>query len=243
MRHIILLDNKIKVSDYQKWVTEDTAFWEKHLGVTPTYELVPTDYSDYPTYVDEDKDIRPTYAYLQNLTKEVVKKHGEFAFDFIMVMIHEDNWKSDTTPDIKGDGIWGTNYSYIFGKQCLEYCRWDKDKLANTFGTAYHERHHSFDALIKQELGIDIQPILNVSRYDNEITHGNTAPWKYIRHKENLESLRIMKPYLQQAFEKRKNRHEEVVKGLMGTVINLATQVVYMLKMRKNKKDGIPRML
>lgn len=239
MRHVILLDNKISDKDYKKWVKDDTAFWKEHLGITPTYEVVDTDYSDYPTYID-GKLIRPTYNYLQELTTSVVKKHGDFAFDFIMVMIHEDNWKSDTTPDIKGDGIWGTNYSYVFGKQCLDYCRWDKDNSANTFGTAYHERHHSFDAIIKVETGIDIQPILRVTAYDHQITHGNLKPWKYIRHKENLESLRIMKPYLVKALEVRKAKHEEVMKGLMKQIINLGTQLLYLLRMEMNRKYGLP---
>jgi len=238
MRHIILKDKKITQLAFQKWKLEDIAFWEKHLGVTPTYEVVTTDYSDYPTYIDSDGDIRPTQAYLQSLTTSVVKKHGDFAFDFIMVMIHEDNWKSDTD-QIKG--IWGTNYSYAFGKQCLEYSRWDKDNTANTFGTAYHERHHSFDAIIKVETGVDIQPLLEVKKYDHEITHGNNPRWKYIRHKENLESLKIMKPYLQTAFQTRKNKHEEVAKGLMQTIIKLATQVIYLLKMKQNMKNGVPK--
>ena len=239
MRHIILLDNKIPLSEYTAWVKEDTAFWKEHLSITPTYEMVRTDYSDYPTYHD-GKHIRPTDAYLRGLTTSVVKKHGDFAFDFIMVMVHEDNWKSDTTPDIKGDGIWGTNYSYIFGKQCLDYCKWDKKNSANTFGTAYHERHHSFDALIKVETGVDIQPILNVTAYDHEITHGNKTPWKYIRHKENLESLRIMKSYLVKALGVRKARHEEVMTGLMKQIINFGTQLLYILRMETNKKYGLP---
>jgi len=242
MRHTILKDKKITNKAYLEWVKEDIAFWEKHLGITPTYEVIDTDYTNYPTWTDQDGDIRPQPSYLQSLTNLVVKKYGDFGTDFIMVMIHEDNWKSDATPDIKGDGIWGTNYSYVYGKQCLDYCRWDKDNLANTFGTAYHERHHSFDAIIKVEIGHDILPDLGVKLYDHEITHGNSKPWKYIRHKENLNSLKIMKPYLVKAFAERERKHEEVIKGLMGTVINLASQVVYLLKMKANQKDGITKL-
>lgn len=219
---------------------DDIQFWNEHLGITPTYEVIETDYTDYPTYKDDDGDIRPTHTHLKSLNDTVVKKYGEFGFDFVLVMVHEDNWKSDTTPDIKGDGIWGTNYSYIFGKQCLAYCRWDKDNAANTFGTAYHERHHSFDAIIKVELGIDIEPILGVVGYDKSITHGGAQPWKYIRHKENLDSLKTMKPYLVKAFAKRKVRHDEVL-GLMEKVISMATQVIYLLRMKANAKDGVPR--
>lgn len=237
MRHVILLDNKITQGAYETWVEEDKAFWKTHLNITPSYEVIRTDYTTYPTFVDGDGDIRPTNAYLQSLTNLAVKKYGELGMDFIMVMIHEDNWRSDTETT---KGIWGTNYSYVFGKQCLDYCRWD-DKLANTFGTAYHERHHSFDAIIKVETGVDVHPLLDVTRYDHEITHGNKAPWKYIRHKENLESLKIMKPHLVKAFASRKAKHDEVIEGLMATVIALASQVVYLLKMQLNKKHGVSR--
>lgn len=238
MRHIILLDTKVKESDYEKWKSEDIAFWEKNLGITPEYIMIRQDYSSYPTFIDSEGDVRPTDAYLRGLNAPLVKKYGDFGFDFVMVMVHKDNWLSDPTPDIKGSGIWGTNYSYTFGKQCLDYCRWDT-KLANTFGTAYHERHHSFDAIIKVELGVDVNPLLNVTRYDAEITHGGTLPWKYIRYKENLDSLAIMKPHLVKAFAERKRKHEEVHKGMMETIIKLATQVVYLLRMQQNKKNGV----
>lgn len=153
MRHVILKDKKITNSALKKWQEEDVAFWEKHIGVTPTYEVIETDYTTYPTYVDEDGDIRPTNVYLQSLNNVATKKVGDYGCDFILMLVHEDNWKSDTDTT---KGIWGTNFSYIYGKQCLDYCRWDKDNPANTFGTAYHERMHSFDAIIKVELGIDI---------------------------------------------------------------------------------------
>jgi hypothetical protein len=238
MRHFILLDNKITDKQYKRWEQEDRDFWFEHLGITPEYEVLKENYTDYPTYIDSDGDIRPTDKYLQSLNDKAVKKLGEFGTDFVMVMIHEDNWKSDTD-FIKG--IWGTNYSYIFGKQCLDYCRWDRDNTANTFGTAYHERHHSFDAIIKQETGIDIRKALGVSRYDAEITHGGSRPWKYIRHKENLDSLRVMKPHLLSAFLMRKTQHEKTINAMRSTVLELATQAVYLLRMLLNKKNGVPR--
>lgn len=240
MKHTILKDKKILERDYNEWAHKDSLFWQENIGITPEYTMIEVDYSTYPTFVDSDGDIRPTNQYLQKLNNLAIKRDGEFGTDFVMVMIHEDNWLSDTTPDIRGDGIWGTNYSYVFGKQCLEYCRWDKDNMSNTFGTAYHERHHSFDALIQQEIGVDVRPLLNVQKYDHEITHGNNPNWKYIRYKENLKSLAIMKPYLQKAFAKRREREKEVL-SQMEKIISLATQVIYLLKMRKNRKEGVSK--
>ena len=238
MRHVILLDTKINDIQYNAWLKEDKAFWAKHLGITPEYWVIKQDYSDYPTYIDSDGDIRPTDKYLQSLNDKVTKDYRDFGTDFVMVMIHEDNWKSDT--DFT-KGIWGTNYSYVFGKQCLDYCRWDKDNGANTFGTAYHERHHSFDAIIKQETGVKIEPILGVTRYDSEITHGGGEKWEYIRYQENIESLTIMKPYLLSAFAIRKARHDKELEELRNTIITLATKAIYLLKMLLNRKNGVPR--
>lgn len=239
MKHIILKDKKILERDYNQWAYEDSLFWQQNLGITPEYRMIEVDYSTYPTFTDSDGDIRPTNKYLQELNDLAIKRDGDFGTDFVMVMIHEDNWLSDTDTT---KGIWGTNYSYVFGKQCLEYCRWDRDNDANTFGTAYHERHHSFDAIIQQELGIDIRPLLGVQKYDHEITHGNNPNWKYIRHKENLKSLAIMKPHLQNAFAKRREGERKVL-GLMEKIISLATQVIYLIKMKKNQKEGVSRFI
>lgn len=237
MRHVILKDKKITNSALKKWQDEDVAFWEKYIGITPTYEVIDTDYTTYPTYVDEDGDIRPTAKYLQSLNNVATKKVGDYGCDFILMLVHEDNWKSDTDTT---KGIWGTNFSYIYGKQCLDYCRWDKDNPANTFGTAYHERMHSFDAIIKVELGIDINPILGTTKYDAEIVHGGKFPWRYIRHKENLDAVKVMAPYLRDAFQKRRERNDEVLTK-MQTIITLATKVLYLLRMKANRKDGVPR--
>lgn len=236
MRHVILLDNKIDTQAFKNWVQEDTEFWEEHLGITPTYEVIEHDFSDYPTIVDFAGDTMADRAWMQVLNDTVVKKYGEFGFDFLMLMIHSDNWKSDR-PDVKRK-IWGSNYSYTFGKQNLCYCRWDKNSPPNTFGVAYHERHHSLDAIIQAETGVNITPILKVQGYDNGVTHGREEPWKYIRYKENIKSLQIMKVFLTQAFDKRKQRHEHML-SLMGRVIELATSLLYLLRQRKAQKDGI----
>ena len=76
--------------------------------------------------------------------------------------------------------------------------------------------------------------------WDRDLTHGGHPDAKYIRHKENLDSLSIMAPHLVKAFAKRKERHKEVM-GMMETIINLATQVIYLLKARQARKDGVPR--
>jgi len=237
MRHAVLLDTKVSLASYNKWVKDDKAFWEEFLGMTPEYTLIRTDYSTYPTYIDNTGDIRPTDNYLKSLNDQVVAKLGEFGVDFVMVMIHEDNWLSDTE---ETKGIWGTNYSYIYGKQCLDYCRWDRDNSANTFGTAYHERTHSFDAVCKQEIGVDVNKIVGVTNWDREVTHGKSFKYDYIRHKENTGAIKMIAPHLRKAFSKREQLHQKTHDKMLN-IIEILTQVVYLLKMLKNKKDGVSK--
>lgn len=237
MRNVILLDNKIADSELKKWQEEDVAFWNKYVGITPSYVVIRHDYTEYPTFIDSDGDIRPTNAYLQSLNDFVTSMTGEFGVDFILVVVHKDNWRSD--PPGPGNGIWGTNYSYHFGKQTLQYCRWDSDKPLNSFGTLYHERHHSLDAIIKQELGVVVEPILGVpvGKYDAGITHGKCEPWKYIRVKENTDSLVKMKPLLQKAFAKRRQRLESE-QNVVARVINY---LAYVYRMKLNEKVGVKK--
>lgn len=241
MRHVILLDKDIPAHEFNRWKDQDKRFWKEHAGITPTYAVLYQDYSNYPTEIDDDGDIRASAAWLKSLTQTVVNIYGEFGMDFIMVVIHEDNWKSD--PPGPNNGIWGTNYSYKFGKQHLQYCRWDKDNAANTFGTLYHERHHAFDALIQQEVGLNVEPFVGapLRKYDSCVTHGKCNQWKYIRYNENARSVFLMRHMLRKAFQKRKQRHEQLDNNEQSIILRAIHLLAYILKMQFNKKDGVPR--
>lgn len=237
MRHVILLDKKI--TDYETWREQDIKFWQRYLNITPEYKVIPYDFSDYPTYVDSDGDIRITRGYLQHLADMVYKWEGDHGTDFVIIAIHEDNWKSDPLGD-KGKGIWGTNYSYVFNNYMMEYCRWDKDNVANTFGTIYHERMHSFDAIVNVELGENANSIVGIKDWDKEVVHGQSDTYKYIRYKENIEAVYKLAPYLRQAFAVRKQKHEDYINGLKKK-ISLLEQLLYLYRKWRNLKNGNPR--
>jgi len=248
MRNIVYKDLKIPQAEYEQVIADYIAFLKKYAGLAPVFWTVPHDFSDYPTFVDTDGDsvIRP--AFLQDLADKVTAHYGKDAVDNIITLIHEDNWKSGKTATTKG--IWGTNYSYRFGNYHVQYCRWDKDNQTNTFGTLNHEQDHTYDALIKVELGIDINPILGLQNYDLQSTHGSKnsalpAYHAYIRHKENADKLKVLAPYLQSAYQKRLNRHTEALRGrvvgLQKTIISLLEKLIYQLKMKQNQKNGNPK--
>lgn len=217
------------------WEKEWASFIGDVLELKPSVTVQDYDFTDYPTETDLDGTLRPGDAWLKGIGAEVVRKHGKYGFDHVVLLIHVDHWKSD-------DGkrrIWGTNYSYIYGPFNVHYCRFDKRNAANTFGTIHHEIHHSYDALVKIETGADVNQLLGVTSWDKQVTHGGKAPWSYIRWKENTDSMRRIAPLLRQAYEVRRKRHEEQLSGMKLTIANLTQQVAYLMRQKRYGKDGI----
>lgn len=239
MRHIIILDNKITDQQYKAWMKEDKAFWKKWLGIDAKYfPPVRKDFSSYPTYIDSDGDKRPTHSYLKNLAKEVTKGYDKYGADFIIMAVHEDNFvSSDPRP---GVGIWGTNFSNLYHGYHLQYCRWDKDNPANTFGTLYHERAHSFDALVKTELGKDLNKIAGTVNWDREFVHGSSRRFDYIGRatgKENADFLPTVAEVMKEALKNRLRLHRDYIQGR----ITLWEQLLRVVKEWLFKTDGVPR--
>ncbi len=239
MRNLVYKDIKIPQAEYDKLLKDYSDFIKKQTGITVTTWTVDKDYTDYPTYLDTDGDdvLRPSFW--QEIIKEVSKNYGDYGADNIITLIHADNWKSGKTATRKG--IWGTNYSYKYGNYHTQYCRFDA-KAVNSFGTLNHEIDHTFDALIKVEIGVNVNPLLAVTNYDKNTTHGEpTAYHPYIRNKENADKLKVLAPYLASAYAKRLEKHVIYTKGLQNTAIGLLERVVELWKQRLYKKNGNPK--
>lgn len=241
-RNIVYKDTKIPQKEYEEVMSEYAAFIKKNAKFTPNFVTVEYDFTDYPTYVDTDGDavIRPNF--LQGIADEVTEKYGEFGADNIITLIHQDNWKSVKTKNTKG--IWGTAWSYKFGNYHVQYCRWDKKNPANTFGTINHEQDHSYDSLVKVELGININPILGVKDYDRDTTHGGSYHG-YIRYQENAKKLQVLSPYLIAAYKKRLEKHEASLVGKKNTlykgIIATIEKWLYENSKKLNQKNGNPK--
>lgn len=237
MRIYCFVDKKIKEDDFRQWKVEFKDFMKDLVGMTPQFESVQWDFSTYPTYYDSDGDRRPTIKYLKSLTKHV-EDLGAYAYDHIFMFVHEDNFLSSNP--IPGKGIWGTNYSYTLGNIHFHYCRWDKDNPANTFGTSYHEIFHSFDALCKVEVNVDINPILGVTNFDREIVHGKHPNYSYIRYKENSDVIKTIAPHLQKAYRFRiKRRVDELKKRV--TLLQRLFELRRKLRQLLNRNESVPR--
>ena len=244
MRNIVFKDPTISESEYQKLLAEYIDFLKENAGLSPYFVTESYDFTNYPTIIDADGDDRPTDKFLNSFKDVVIQKYGDYGTDNIILLIHEDNWKSGRTETRRG--IWGTNYSYNYGPYHVQYCMWNRKSLANSFGTLNHEHDHTYDALIKVELGININPILGVTNYDKHTTHGvDPAYHPYIRYKENAAKLKVLAPYLQSAYQKRLERHTKAVAGrvesLQKQIISLLEKLVYQLQTNLNKKNGNPQ--
>lgn len=239
MRTTIYKDTKIDKAELDKVISDYSAFIKKNTGITCIFWVVDRDFTDYPTVLDTDGDDVMRPAFLKDLAKEVTAKYGDYGTDNVITLIHSDNWKSGKTADRRG--IWGTNYSYRYGHYHVQYARWDAKNPANTFGTINHEIDHTFDALIRVELGVDVHPILGVSVYDTDVTHGGIAPHKYIRYKENAAKLKVLAPYLAAAYAKRQEKHTLYIKGLQNTALGLLEQLVTLWKERLYKTNGVKK--
>jgi len=247
MRNICYKDKLIPKKEYDQLLADYSAFIKKNTGITPVFWTHNYDYTNYPTDVDVDGDDVPRPTMLQDIADDVTAKYGNYGADNIIVLIHESNWKSGATA--KRRGISGTNYSYKYNNYHLQYVRWWKrrgksvaQELINTFGTLNHEQDHSYDALIKVELGLNVNPILGVVNYDKNTTHGEpTALHSYIRYQENADKLKILAPYLASAYAKRLAKHTEHIKGLKLTAIGLLERLVTLYRERLYQKNGNPK--
>ena len=92
---------------------------------------------------------------------------------------------------------------------------------------------HSFDAVVLNELGIDLNKVLGLD-YDKFIVHGgrpdkvNTTEWKYVRYQENTKALKTIAPYLLRAYAVRKEKHNKDI-GLLRKLIEVLSTLISLL--------------
>jgi len=221
MRSVILLDIKIDKDEALALLDDYSEFIEKHTGIKHEFWVERRDFSQVPTVVESDGDLKPSPKYRSGLVNEVHSRYGDDGTDNVVMWVHEDNFLYK--------GIWGQNWSYLYKTYSLQLCRWDKDNPANTFGTLYHEQMHSFDRVVLEEIGVDVNKLFGYD-WDAGAVHG-AGDWDYIGRKtgrENIEALEQIAPYLARAYAARKERHLNKI-DLMTQVISLLSTVVSLL--------------
>lgn len=231
MRFVILKDIKIKDAEWENLAQEFTNFVKSNTYLTPVFFIEKQDYTDVPTFIDNDGDTMPTNSYFKALTDGVYAKYGTWGTDSVVMLVHRDNWIFK--------GIWGTNKSNIYHQYHLHMCRFDNKNVANSLGTFYHEWMHSLDALIKTHTGVEIDNYFTNTKcfadWDNTCVHGNRfkgcaqTPYKYIKWKDNTDALKMIAPDLKKAYAKRKEMY-------LKPYTTVQLQVIDWLRSLLNKK-------
>jgi len=221
-RFLILKDKKIPEEQLDELERQFTDLVFEATGLSPVFFVEERDYSHVPTEPDGDGDLKPTHAYMTALMAEVYKKYGTYGVDSVVPLVHQDNWVFN--------GVWGTNWSNKYYQYHVHLCRFDKKNMANSIGTLYHEWMHCLDALVKTHIGVDIsQYFKNTScwvTWDQTAVHGNktstctNTPYKYIRHKENLDALIMIAPDIKAAYSVRKELYLEPYKNVQKMFIS-----------------------
>lgn len=233
MRTLILKDHAIDKDECLALLDEYSDYLKKQTGLDCEWYVEGYDFSRVPTVPDSDGDLKPTVAYRKALYKEVHKRYGDDGVDNIVLWVHEKHFTFA--------GIWGVNWSYMYGTYSMHLCRWDRDNDVNTFNTLFHEQAHSWDRLILEELGIDIEPLaegqlkLKDFDYDRDFVHGNSSRFPYIgkrgftrENKDTVSMLEFLSPYLKRAYGVRKERHMKKL-GMMGQIVKLLSTLVSLL--------------
>lgn len=222
MRTVVLLDKLIDKDEALNILNDFGEFYKEHTGIECTWWVERRDFSQVPTVPDSDGDLKPTYQYRQSLNKSVHDRYGDYGTDNVIMWVHEDNFLFK--------GIWGTAWSYVHYKYNFLLCRWDKDNPVNTWNTLFHELEHPADTLILKELGIEIDGIIeehfNVSDfdYDRDYVHGGSPLFKYIGQRgyvRDSRMLELLKPYLQGAYNKRKEKHFAPYNKVLWQIITI----------------------
>lgn len=153
---------------------------------------------------------------LNHTVKEIDMRYGK-KFDHIMFAVDRRNWFAD-----QGETkVWGWNISAGIHGYDVQQVRVDttskrfETQVANTLGAMYHELMHSHmhypyrvfnGARIERNLR---QRGYSTHHWGNEVVHGEGKEWAYIRHRENIEALKVVAPVLNACYQTRKVQHEE----------------------------------
>lgn len=234
MRTIIIKDTKIPKDELLALLDDYSDFWEGLIQLRPDFIVEQRDFSQVPTVVEPDGDLKPTPAFRKALCDDVRKRYGDYGVDNIVMLVHEDNFLYR--------GIWGQNWSYIYGTYSFQLARWDKDNAANSFGTLYHEQLHPIDALVKNEIGVDINPMFHGS-WDKFSVHGGRPDevgkygYEYVRYQENTDAVKKVGHLIKAAYLQRQVKHKQQRLALLLKLRDLASKLLGLLQQKNGSSQ------
>jgi hypothetical protein len=227
--NILVLKDK-DANDIWRELAEVASIYKDHASLDIKWTIEDFDYTNAEPSTSNDHFDSFSQRWLRDQCKDVYKRHAEDV-DHVIFLVHEDKFKFKL-PD--GRNLWGENFSNIFSGYQVQICRYDANNQANTVGTIYHEMHHSHEAFTYKYTGKDIEKTLG---YDwDDITHGRRAPWKYIRYKQNTQSLTYVGPLLREAAAARRKLWNKKKLGYLTQILALSQQLLTLLRNRQKTK-------
>lgn len=221
MKILLITDYKINEEQLKSVKKSVSDIYKTNTGITLEFVDEWRDLSNVPKawYDDEAEGIDK--AYIAKVTKEVYARYRE-DIDQVMFLIHRDHWTLT--------GVWGWNLSRVYNGYGVQQCRFDNRNLVNSIGTMYHELMHDHDTFIYTYLGKNIEDSVLVKDWDDDVVHGGrysgtTFGWKYIRHNENQEALKLIGPLLKEAVEKRRIVWLKTKLGYLQEIVRLYERV------------------
>jgi hypothetical protein len=216
---ILILKDKL-VTNLTSTISDIKKFY-KTLGIEDVKVTIETrDFSNlnFEDYYGGNYGIERKY--LEDQTSEVFKKH-HYDVDFVTFVVHQRHWEPVR--------VWGWNMSNQFNGYSVQQVRYDANNPANTFGVMWHEHHHAFPHLVYKYLGINLATIHGVGHWGNDITHGGSPKWNYIRYKENGESVRYVRTLINNSFLRRREIYMER-RGMLETIVNLSEKAILLYR-------------
>jgi hypothetical protein len=190
------------------------------------------DYSTYPVSEYFNGFYGISHSWLQVECAKVYKRYAE-EVDQVVFLIASDNWKLDDASVPSGKGVWGWNMSGRFNGYGVQQVRFaqrkdhsDARNVNNSAGTLYHELHHDHDTYIFVNTGDVIENVVGVKDWDNDVTHGGSPDWPYIRTtKDGTKSVDMIMPLLKKARNTRKVVWLTKKVGLLQQIHRLMVQL------------------
>jgi len=201
-------------------------------GLDMEFVVEDFDFTDYPIEQYWGGYWGMQQAWLRARCADVYRRWAE-EIDVVVFLVASPNWKLDD-PAIVGDKpVWGWNISNQYSGYGVQQVRFaqnprhtDARNVNNSAGTLYHELHHDHDTYVFVNTGKVLEQIVGVNNWDNDITHGGSPDWAYIRTvNDNVDSITRIMPTLTEARDARKRVWLTKKVGLLQQIVRLMTQV------------------
>jgi hypothetical protein len=210
--------------------------YKENADIGITWHTEEQDFTTYPKEIYYGTFEGIDRKWLATRCADIYKRWAE-EVDQVVFLVHSDNWNLN--------GVWGWNMSYGYsgyGVQQVRFADVENHTTArnvrNSAGTLYHELHHDHDAFIFNYTGKRVEEVVKVKNWDDEVTHGESTAWAYIRTvNDNTASIKAIAPLLREALAKRRAIFDTKV-GRLRRIVQLLEQVVVLQRQLISRQRG-----